>query len=128
MFMNLRNVLFCSVFFCVELKIYILCEFYILCRGYIDLLHFVMYQLYSCNVRTQRLVELFFVCVGLDLQCFLFCLSQAPSIEKDDEYTVGSSPNRRMTTYSQHYFGSIEDSFSIRIIEVLINPRSCYIS
>ncbi|KAL1559012.1 putative methyltransferase-like protein 23 [Salvia divinorum] len=43
--------------------------------------------------------------------------NKSPSIEKDDEDSVESSPNRDMTTYSQHCFGSIKDGFSISIIE-----------
>ncbi|XP_042067685.1 methyltransferase-like protein 23 isoform X2 [Salvia splendens] len=45
--------------------------------------------------------------------------NKSPGIEKDDEIedSVESSPNRDMTTYSQHYFGSIKDGFSISIIE-----------
>ncbi|KAG6415726.1 hypothetical protein SASPL_123141 [Salvia splendens] len=42
---------------------------------------------------------------------------KSPGIEKDDEASVEASPNRDMTTYSQHYFGSIKDGFSISIIE-----------
>lgn len=62
-----------------------------------------------------------FIHVKLNLHSWLFFL-QSPGIEKDDEIedSVESSPNRDMTTYSQHYFGSIKDGFSISIIEVLI--------
>lgn len=47
----------------------------------------------------------------------LFNFLQAPFVEKDDEDSGQSSPNRDMTTYSQHYFGSIGDGFSISIVE-----------
>ncbi|KAG6418223.1 hypothetical protein SASPL_120424 [Salvia splendens] len=59
-----------------------------------------------------------FIYVKLNLHSWLFFL-QSPGIEKDDEIedSVESSPNRDMTTYSQHYFGSIKDGFSISIIE-----------
>ncbi|KAI3461790.1 hypothetical protein Pfo_018453 [Paulownia fortunei] len=43
--------------------------------------------------------------------------NEAASIKKGDKISAESSPDQDMTTSSQHYFGSIEDGFSISIIE-----------
>ncbi|XP_057780880.1 uncharacterized protein LOC130999409 isoform X2 [Salvia miltiorrhiza] len=53
----------------------------------------------------------------LELQLEQEVENKPPTVEKDAEDSIESSPNREMTTYSQHYFGSIRDGFSISIIE-----------
>ncbi|XP_057780879.1 uncharacterized protein LOC130999367 isoform X2 [Salvia miltiorrhiza] len=54
----------------------------------------------------------------LELQLEQEVENKPPTVEKDAEDSIESSPNREMTTYSQHYFGSIRDGFSISIIEL----------
>ncbi|XP_011089598.1 methyltransferase-like protein 22 isoform X4 [Sesamum indicum] len=43
--------------------------------------------------------------------------NEEPSIGKDDKFSSETSQDQDMITSSQHYFGSIEDGFSISIIE-----------
>lgn len=51
---------------------------------------------------------------------------QAFQIENDGKVFAESSPDKDMSTSSQHSFGSTEDGFSIRIIEVLIHAPIIY--
>lgn len=92
-----------------------------MCNKYLSLVAF--YNVLSILVswfRNQSSMNSFFLCIGFDLQPMRFCFPQAPSTGKDDKILAESSPDQDMTTSSQHYFGSIEDGFSINIIEVLI--------
>ncbi|KAK4408725.1 Methyltransferase-like protein 23 [Sesamum angolense] len=43
--------------------------------------------------------------------------NKAPSIGEDDKFSSETSQGQDMITSSHHYFGSIQDGFSIRIIE-----------
>ncbi|KAL0369895.1 UNVERIFIED_CONTAM: Methyltransferase-like protein 23 [Sesamum angustifolium] len=43
--------------------------------------------------------------------------NEAPSIGEDDKFSSETSQDQDMITSSHHYFGSIQDGFSIRIIE-----------
>ncbi|KAL0390301.1 UNVERIFIED_CONTAM: Methyltransferase-like protein 23 [Sesamum calycinum] len=44
--------------------------------------------------------------------------NEAPSIGEDDKFSSETSQDQDMITSSYHYFGSIQDGFSIRIIEL----------
>ncbi|KAG8371659.1 hypothetical protein BUALT_Bualt13G0111200 [Buddleja alternifolia] len=43
--------------------------------------------------------------------------NEVASLVKDDNISAESSPDQEMTTSSRHYFGNIEDGFSISIVE-----------